>query len=115
MTATHLRQRLHAELPAAMRARDRTRVAVLRSTLAAIANAEAFDNGHTQPRVGTYANEAPRHHLDEGDVRHIVAVERGRLRALADEMAAIGQPDEAASLAAQAGVLDEHLAWVGDR
>ena len=92
-----------------MRARDRARVAVLRSTLAAIANAEAVDNGHTEPGTGPYANEAPRRHLAEDDVVRIVAEERDRIRVLAEEMVSIAQHDEAGDLAVQARVLDELL------
>ena len=41
--ADDLRDRLRRALPAAMKARDRTAITALRSTLAAIDNAEAFD------------------------------------------------------------------------
>jgi hypothetical protein len=43
-----LRERLRAELPAAMKRRDRTAAAALRSALGAIDNAEAVDAGEVR-------------------------------------------------------------------
>jgi uncharacterized protein YqeY len=104
-----LRDRLRADLPTAMRARDRARVAVLRSTLAAIENAEAVDADGSGWGDGVWANEVARRHLDEATVHALVTAERDRLLALAGEMAELGQEAEADDLAAQAAVLDEHL------
>lgn len=108
-----LRDRLQADLSPALRTRDQVRVRALRSTLAAIANAEAVDAGESVPGSGLWSNEVERRLLDEGAVAAIVVAERDRLRSLAEEMAAVGQHDEATSLTAQAAVLDEHLDGVG--
>ena len=55
--APSLRERLQAGLPAAMKAGDRLRVSVLRTTLAAIANAEAVDASATRPARGAFAGD----------------------------------------------------------
>jgi hypothetical protein len=103
-----LRRRLQVALTSAMAARDRPVVSVLRTTLAAIANAEAVDpTGPTRP-VGL-RDDVERRHLDEEDVRAIVRREREELRSAADELARVGRPDRAEALRAQAAVITAHL------
>lgn len=92
-----------------MRARDRDLVAVLRSTLGAIANAEAVDEAGSAPTNGVASNEAVRRHLDEGHVVALVVAERDRLRELSGEMSELGQIEEATSLSTQAAALDRYL------
>src|SRR5262249_57611548 len=80
---TRVRQRLREALRAAMKARDRLAVAALRSTLAAIDNAEAVDRAVSaddrlaieQTPVGVGAAEARRRVLTETDVERIVRAE----------------------------------------
>lgn len=109
VTTTPLRDALQADLKTAMAARDRTAVAVLRTTLAAISNAEAVSAAGSRPEVGAYANEVERLLLDEDDVRALVERERAELLASADEYDAVDQADEAANLRAQVAVLDRYL------
>ena len=73
-----LRDRLRAALPAALKARDRTAVAALRSALAAIDNAEAVDASDVHAGAieasapGPGAAERPRRELTESDIDDIV-------------------------------------------
>ena len=106
--ATTLRSRLSADLPVALRAGDRVRVSALRTTLAAIANAEAVDPAAAVP-TGLGADVA-RRRLTEDDVVRIVAAERDEHRALAQEMRELGQEGEADACAQRAAVLEGYLA-----
>ncbi|HMK11367.1 MAG TPA: hypothetical protein VK461_07285 [Acidimicrobiales bacterium] len=78
---------MQADLTAAMKERDPSRVAVLRATLGALANAEAVD-----------APSGP-----------VSLTERAELLAAADERDALGLPDDAADLRGQAAVLTAYL------
>ena len=100
---------MQADLRSAMSAKDKTTVAVLRTTLAALSNAEAVGAEGSRPAVGAFANEVARKELDEADVRGIVERERAELEASAAEYVAVGEDDEAASLRAQIAVLDRYL------
>jgi uncharacterized protein YqeY len=109
-----VRERLTTALRAAMKARDRTTVSVLRSTPAAIDNAEAVeDDGRSVVADawiagsvgGLGAGEAPRAVLDEQSARAIVAREVHERRAAAEEYARLGRDDEAARLRDEADVL----------
>lgn len=97
-----------------MKARDGVTVSVLRSTLAAIENAEAVeDDGRPiieDARIagsvgGLGAGEAPRAVIDEQAARAIVVREAQERRAAADEYARLGRLDEAARLRAEADLL----------
>jgi uncharacterized protein YqeY len=54
-----LRERLQAGLAPALRAGDAARVSVLRTTLAAVANAEAVDASGARPASGAFAGDVP--------------------------------------------------------
>ena len=101
---------MQADLKTAMSARDRTTVAVLRTTLAALSNAEAVSAAGSQPALGAFANEVDRKVLDDADVRAVIERERAELQASADEYEGVGQADEAAALRDQVAVLDRYLA-----
>ena len=96
---------MQAGLRAAMQSREQLTVSVLRSTLAAVANAEAVDPA-TADRGAT---EVPRTVLTEEDIRAIVAAERDELRAAADEMSSLAQAAKAEELTRQASTLDAYL------
>src|SRR3954453_20775009 len=98
-----LRQRMHADLPAAMKARDAARVGVLRTTLAAVANAEAVHPADGAQPFGLLGDVA-RKDLSEDDVRSIVARERDDLATTAGEMEQLGQAEEAAELGGRAAI-----------
>ncbi len=103
--APRLRDLIADELRAALRARDRRRIAVLRTAAAAIANAEAVP-----PSPDVRATEVDRRDLTEADERRIVEAERDEALAGATELAGLGADDRAAELRAQAAVLDDLLA-----
>jgi uncharacterized protein YqeY len=100
-----LRDRLQTSLTEAMRARDAAATSVLRTTLSAIANAEAVD---VPP--GTTATELPRRHLSEDDIRAVVRGERDDLVTTAAELRAHGRADDADELETKAAVLRSLLA-----
>jgi uncharacterized protein YqeY len=97
---------MQAGLRAAMQAREQVTVSVLRSTLAAVANAEAVDPA----TADRHATEVERTHLTEDDVRAIVTTERDELRTAAAEMSSLGQTSKAGELTEQAAILDRYLA-----
>jgi uncharacterized protein YqeY len=105
-----LRTRLQADLVASMKAREAGRVAALRTALAAIANAEAVEVPVQEGPWRPSETEATRRHLTEEDVRAIVAAELEAAAEGAQEMRALDQHEEADRLAAQADVLEAHLA-----
>ena len=101
---------MQSDLKAAMSSRDRPTVAVLRTTLAALSNAEAVSEEGSRPAAGTFANEVDRRVLGDDDVRRVIEGERAELVSSAEEYDAVGQRDEASSLRAQVAVLDRYLA-----
>ena len=103
-----LRQQMHDDLAVAMRARDTTKVGVLRTTLSALANAEAVSASDEQVKVGLLGDVA-RRHLSDDDMRAIIEGERADLAATAAEMRAVGQAGEADELEARVAVLDAYL------
>ena len=113
-----LRSRLQADLTASLRARDKATAAALRTTLSAIANAEAVPTEASLPADGSViagataglgSAEAPRRDLTEQDVLAIIAAERAELSAAATELEQHGATDRAAELHAAAAVLDAYL------
>jgi uncharacterized protein len=114
---TPLRQRLRNALVAAMKERDRVTVTALRSTLAAIDNAEAVDitavaSGsltiESSP-VGIGVAEAERRALSEEDIAQIVGSEVADREAAALEYDRAGRPERAQALRSEAQVLSSHL------
>jgi uncharacterized protein YqeY len=102
--STPIRDRLQSSLKAAMQARDHVATSVLRTTLSAVANAEAVD-----VPAGTTATEVPRRHLTEDDVRDVVHAEHADLEATAAELRRRGRHADADVLGAKAAVLAAHL------
>lgn len=120
MTVEGTRERLRTGLREAMRARDTTAVAALRSALAAIDNAEAITVA--DPRalaadgeyvagaaLGVGATEATRRSLTEADVVRLLQAEAGERRAAARDYLAARQPGAAERLEAEAAVLERYL------
>ena len=102
--AEPIRERLQSSLKDAMQARDAHATSVLRTTLSAIANAEAVPVATTST-----ATEVPRKHLTEGDIRAVVAGEHADLETTAAELRQLGRADDADVLDAKAAVLAMHL------
>ena len=112
--STDLRARLQSALLPALRAGDGDTVAVVRSALAALANAEAVPAESSGPLAdgpfagaasGVGATEAPRRTLTAGEVRAVVEREREERIRAAEESEAGGLGEYAARLRTQAAVL----------
>lgn len=104
------RKRMQADLTVAMKARDTVRVSVLRSTLAALANAEAVVPGHqSSTPVAFGTTEVPRRELTDADDRAILAREISELESTADDLRQRGRPDEAADHEARATIIRSYL------
>ncbi|MFL6056537.1 MAG: GatB/YqeY domain-containing protein [Actinoallomurus sp.] len=116
-TGAPLRQRLREALRAAMKTGDRTAVAALRSTLAAIDNAEAVDGPASahgglaieQSPVGVGAADVERRVLTEEQVAGIVRAEVAEREAAARDYERAGRPERAERLRSEAAVLSAHL------
>jgi len=110
-TTEPLRDRLRAALPAALKARDRATAATLRSTLAAIDNAEAVDAGDAgagaieTSAVGIGVAEVARRELTEADVAAIVRAEIAERERAAEVYAGAGRTEQATELRAAATML----------
>jgi len=116
-TTLSLRRRLRDALVAAMKERDRVAVTVLRSTLAAIDNAEAIDapaaaggsSAIESSPVGIGVAEVERRALSEEDIVQIVRAEMTDREAAALEYDRAGRPERAEALRAEAQALSSHL------
>lgn len=111
-----LRERLAAELKAAMKSRDRVALSALRSALARIANAEAVPidtlraaGAIEEGAVGVGAADAPRRDLDDAAVRALVEAEADEHDHAAGLLESSGQTELAASLRTQAQTLRSFL------
>jgi hypothetical protein len=105
-----LRDEMQADLTAAMRTGDRRKVSVLRSALAALANAEAVVapvQKSTPVAFGT--TEVPRRELADADERGVLDRELDELRTTADQLRHHGRESEAADLDARAAILAAYL------
>ncbi|MHC3470915.1 GatB/YqeY domain-containing protein [Streptomyces sp. 7R007] len=96
-----------------MRARDKAAVSALRTTLAALDNAEAVPVNDAEGRgmaleqspVGAGATEAARRELSERRVADVVRAEATERLAAAAQLTAPAHADQAARLRAEAAVL----------
>jgi hypothetical protein len=113
-----LRDRLKAALPAAIKARDRTAVAAIRSAMAAIDNAESVDPAATPPaeagRIaggvrGLRAGEVTRRSLSDAEITAVVRSEIEERLEAACAYDALGRTADAARVRAEAAVLDAHI------
>lgn len=115
-----MRETLRAGLTAAIKARDRTAIAALRSALAAIDNAGAVPqepSSGTVPgtehvagsAIGVGTSEVAPRHLGDAELRSIVEQEVYERLAAAAQYDQLGNGDAAARLRAEAEVLSGHL------
>jgi len=102
--------RLKADLGAARKVGDAERVAVIRTLMAAIANAEAVDLGPSHPKEVQGWAEAPRRRLSADDLQRIVRREADELRAAAADYEERGAPQEAVRLRRGADLTEGYLA-----
>ena len=116
-----LRERLRAALKTAMKARDRDTVSALRSTLAAIDNAEAVDASAMAPGalaieqspVGVGVAEVERRNLTEDQVAEIVRTEIADREAAARDYDRRGSTEHAELLRTQARAIAALLSPAG--
>ncbi len=106
---TELQTRIRADLRTAIAARDAVRASVLRTTLAALANAEAVDVRDAP--AGT--SEAPRRELDDAAARAVIEAEHAEAIDAAALLTRFGRRAEAAELRRKAGELLRYLDAAG--
>jgi uncharacterized protein YqeY len=121
-----MRERLREDLAAAMRARDRVAITVLRTTLSAIDNAEAVDVSASEPRgtssghvagasAGVGSSDVARRVLSDADIGAIIRGEADERREAAAEYERLGRVDVAEALRREAAVLDGYRPGVSSR
>jgi uncharacterized protein YqeY len=106
-------ERMRQDLARAMKARDRQTAAVLRTTLAAIANAEAppAEPGETLlPPVYGRGAEVPRLELSDADIERILRDEIADRRDTIGRFEQGGRADEAVPLHAELAILESYVA-----
>jgi len=101
-----IRMLLKADLRAARSAGDAETASVLRTLLAAIANAEAVELDASHPKEVEGWAEVPRHRLTAADLDAILGGEAAELRAAADDFEQRGARAEAERLRARARLVD---------
>lgn len=112
--AVALADRLRADLKVAMRAKDTVAVRALRTTMGAIANAEAppvGTDGRTsadEPEVGRLV-EHRRLELSADDLARVLREEIADRLDTAEQFEAIGRAEEAAVVRAEAAVIERYL------
>ena len=115
--AKDVRSRLQADLREALKARDRNRTSVIRTALAALANAEAVEaqpvadlSVHPQGADGLYAAEVERRALSDDETRRVLGEVQDDLLRSADELAGLDRAPQAEKLRTQADILGAYLA-----
>jgi uncharacterized protein YqeY len=113
--AAHWRQTLRAQLVAARKERDATRVSALRSALSAIDNAETPDvdvpaaGAIADSVAGLGAAEVPRRTLTDAEIQTLLRTEVEERLGAADQMDAGGHSEKATAVRAEAAVLADLL------
>lgn len=108
--AARLRDRLRAALRAALKTRDPSATAALRSAVSAIDNAEAVDRPHAPgPRLGVGAGEVARRELSANEIIDIIRDEMTDRDSAAADYERRGRTREAARLRAEAATLSSLL------
>ncbi len=116
-SVTPLRRRLRDALTGAIKTRDKVAVAVLRSALAAIDNAEAVERPESadrglafeQLRIGAGSAEAARRELTEAQIERIVRGELAERESAAREYQRAGRLEHAERLRGEIRVLAQQL------
>jgi uncharacterized protein YqeY len=106
-----IREQMQADLMTALKGGDLVAVSVLRTTLAALSNAEAVDPEPGAPLVRAgLIGDVERRWLSADVIASIVGRERDELQATAALLEEAGRPVEAAGCRARAAILDGYLA-----
>ena len=113
--ATAMKLRLRDDLRTAMAGKRTAEVAVLRTLLGALDQAEAVaavarGREYAARKFGDAAVEVPRKRLSAEEVLEVVRKERDELRDAADEYARLKQADAAAGFALKAEILRRYFA-----
>jgi uncharacterized protein YqeY len=111
VSATELKERLRADLKAAMRAKAADEVRPLRTLIAALDNAEAVTVGHDKyvsRSFGDPSGEVPRRELDEAAVRALLSSEIETRLAAAVDYERHGEGAEAERLRAEAALISRY-------
>jgi uncharacterized protein YqeY len=111
MSADALKQRLRADLTAAMRERKPAEVAVIRTLIAAIDNAEAqpIEAFEQRLRRREVVGEVGRRELDPAALDEVLAAEAGARLAAAEDYERHGRSDDAARLRREANLIARYL------
>lgn len=115
-----MRSRMRRDLTAALKARDETVVAALKSALAAIDNAEAVNDDRALPRdsgsehiagatSGAGSSDVPRRILSEANMNAIVRGQLEERYEAAELYEKLGREDRATRLRREAAVLAQYL------
>lgn len=112
--ATAMKTRLRADLRAAMAARQASEVAVIRTLMAALDNAEAPAAEQKQPPGGAHdfhsgSAEVRRLELSGDRIAEILRAEAEEREMAASEMERLGQTEAAEQLRADAGIARRYL------
>ena len=112
MSAGALKERLRADLKAAMRERKSAEVGVLRTLIAALDNAEAVpvDGLEERLRMRQDIGEVARRELDGAALNDVLAKERETRLAAALDYARHGRDDDAARLRQEAELIARYRA-----
>ena len=118
-----VRERLRAALPVALAQRDTVLVTALRTTLAALDNAEAVPAREPDPGslaiegtpVGVGIREAPRRALSDADVERLVRAEIDERRVAARVYEQADRPEQARRLHHEADTLAAAAGLAPDR
>lgn len=108
-----IRARIRTDLRIAMGARKMEEVAVLRTLLAALDNAEAVSvppKRYTVRQFGDPATEVPRKQLGAEDVVAILEAEQSEKLSVASSLEQVGRTEDAAKLRNAAAIVARYLA-----
>lgn len=100
--ASAIKATLRADLREAMKARRTDEIALLRTLVAALDNAEA-------PPMQAGATEIPRLWLDAAAIRRVLEADIEERERSAAQLAEVGRPDRAATLRTQAALARRYL------
>ena len=107
-----LRHRLRSDLTEAMRMGERDRIALIRSLLSALSNAEAVDSPHGSEPVPFGTAEAVRRELTTADAIAILERERGERSSVLADYRRHDDPSHAVRLQAEIDLLDRYLGLI---
>lgn len=112
MSAGELKKRLRADLKAAMRERKPGEVAVIRTLIAAIDNAEAMpiEDFQERLRMRESIGEVVRRDLDSAALDGVLTAEEQSRLAAAEDYARNGRPEDAARLRSEADLIAHYRA-----